>query len=497
MARKVLSYVPGKAKIMTASHLSASRKIWQTLSSIKTGVILLIVAVIVSAAGTVILQRPATDPEEMQRAYSPQMLRLLDGLGLTDVFHAWWFVLLLVLVSASIVAASIQRFPNSWRYFSRPYKSPNQTFQKALATQAEIPIRDEEAGLAAAERVFQRVGLSPERMVRENSFSLFGERNRISEMAVYIVHTSLLLIFLGGIVDALYGWSGFVALTRGESSSQVALRNGSQRTLPFAVRCDGAGEERYADGTPKRWWSKLAVIEAGREIVRKEIVVNDPLVYNGVRFYQASYGSTGKVDKLILAATPANGQGKSKEIALGTDEDLPLDADTSVRIAEFIPDYVVRDGQVYARSAEVENPAVHLAVESRKSGKLVNVWLPPIEGFEQNASSPYKFEARNLQMAYFTGLQVSHEPGQWAVWTGVILMGLGLVIVFYLVHMRFWAVPVRNARGRLVLWVGGAANKNKDVFEQRFRKLVQEIESEIKLQSEACAPAHVTSLAGN
>jgi len=79
----------------------------------------------------------------------------------------------------------------------------------------------------------------------------------------------------------------------------------------------------------------------------------------------------------------------------------------------------------------------------------------------------------------------------------VILMGLGLVIVFYLVHMRFWAVPVRNARGRLVLWVGGAANKNKDVFEQRFRKLVQEIESEIKLQSEACAPAHVTSLAGN
>lgn len=333
--------------------------------------------------------------------------------------------------------------------------------------------------------------------MRENSFSLFGERNRISELAVYIVHTSLLLIFLGGIVDALYSWNGYVALTRGESSSQVALRSGSQHTLPFAIRCDGAGEERYADGTPKRWWSKLTVIEEGRDVLRKEIVVNDPLVYHGVRFYQASYGTTGKVEKLVLGVTPTSGQGASKEIALGMDEALPLDADTTVRIAEFVPDYVVRDGQIYTRSAEVVNPAVHLVVESRKSGKQVNVWLPEIEGFEQSASSPYRFEARDLQLANFTGLQVSHEPGQWAVWAGVIVMGLGLTMVFYVVHARVWAVPVRNARGRLVLWVGGAANRNKDVFEQRFRKLVQEIESEIKLQPEPCVPAHAISLAGN
>jgi cytochrome c biogenesis protein len=482
---------------MAATIQSTSHKIWQTLGSVKTGVILLIVVVIVSAAGTVILQRPATEPDDMLRAYSPQMLRLLDGLGLTDVFHAWWFVLLLVLVSASIVAASIQRFPNAWRYFSRPYKSPNEAFRKALGTHAEIAIPDEETGLAAAERVFQRAGLKPERLVRENSFSLFGERNRISELAVYIVHTSLLLIFLGGIVDALYSWNGFVALTRGESSNQIALRNGGKRNLPFAVRCDGAGEERYPDGTPKRWWSKLAVIEEGREVLRKEIVVNDPLVYRGVRFYQASYGNTGKVDKLVLSVTPTSGQGASKEIALGMDEALPLDTDTSVRIAEFIPDYVVRDGQVYTRSAEAENPAVHLLVESRKLSKPVNVWLPPIEGFAENASSPYRFEARDLQMATFTGLQVSHEPGQWAVWAGVIVMGLGLAMVFYVVHVRVWAVPVRNARGRLVLWMGGAANRNKDVFEQRFRRWVQEIESETAQHSEPCAPAHATSLAGN
>ena len=79
------------------------RKIWQTLSSIKTGVVLIILVVIFSAAGTIILQRPMTEADDMQRAYSPAMLRFLDATGLTDVFHARWFVALLILVSLSII----------------------------------------------------------------------------------------------------------------------------------------------------------------------------------------------------------------------------------------------------------------------------------------------------------------------------------------------------------------------------------------------------------
>jgi cytochrome c biogenesis protein len=485
-----------------AGRRLSRNKIWQALGAIKTGVVLLILVVILSAAGTVILQRPATDPEEMQRAYSPQVLHLLDAIGLTDVFHAWWFVLLLVLVSLSIVAASIQRFPNAWRFYSRPYKSPEETFRKALPTHAEIAIATEESGLAAAEKVFRKAGFKSEHIVRERSFSLFGERNRISEMSVYIVHASLLLIFLGGIVDALYGWSGFLMLSSGQESGHVQLRNGKDRLLPFSVRCDGAGQENYADGTPKRWWSKLAVVDHDREVLRKEIVVNDPLVYHGVRFYQASYGDTGKMAALKLTASPANGKGSPQEITLDLDRTVPLDADTSIRVAQFIPDYAISDGQVVMRSNQVVNPAVHLIVESKASHKAVNVWLPPIPGLEENDASPYTFSDPSLQMGHFTGLQVSHEPGQWSVWAGVILMGLGLAVVFYFVHMRIWAVPARNAGGQLVLWVGGTANKNKDAFEQRFRDLVQEIESEInqlqsKAQPEPVGRVAADSLAGN
>ena len=478
---------------MATTLRSAGRKLWQTMSSIKTGVILLIVVVIFSAAGTVILQRPTSDADDIQRAYSPQMLRILDALGLTDVYHSWWFVLLLVLVSLSIIAASIERFPNSWRFFSRPYKSPDERYRKALPIQAQFAIEDEGAGLAAADKAFRELGLGPQLVSDPHQATVFGERNRLSEMAVYVVHASLLLIFLGGIVDALYGWRGYVALTKGQQSNTVELHDKSGRVLPFAVRCDEAGQENYQDGTPKKWWSKLAVVENGREVLKKEIVVNDPLVYRGVRFYQSSYGSTGKVDKLLLTGHPASGAGSAQDIALGMDEKVALDADTSVRIAEFIPDYVVSDGQVYTRSTQIDNPAVHLVVESK--GKAVNVWLPPIPGFAENERSPYQFEAKDLEMAYFTGLEVSHEPGQWAVWAGVLLMAVGLAAVFYMVHVRVWAVPVRDAHGRLTLWVGGTANRNKDVFEQRFQELVEKIRAELKAQAKCCSGEAVASLA--
>jgi cytochrome c biogenesis protein len=482
---------------MAGNTRSTARRIWQTLSAVRTGIILLIIVVIASAAGTFILQRPTTDPEQIQRAYSPQMLVWLDRLGLTDVFHAWWFVVLLGLVSLTIVAASVERFPNVWRFFARPYRRPDSHFRTALPIQKQIPVGDAEQALAAAHRVFQKQGLRPQHAVEDNQVSLFAERNRFSLLAVYIVHASLLLIFLGGIVDAVWGYRGFLALTNGQQASQIQLQNGSTRVLPFAIRCDGAGQENYSDGTPKRWWSNLVVLKNGREAERKQIVVNDPLVYGGIRIYQSSYGSTGQLDKVMLTATPAKGSGAGQEISLSQDETAQLDVQTSVRLVRFIPDFVVQDNQIYARSNQPDNPAIQLEVISKKAKEPALVWIfPQFPNVSHDSKSTYNFQFRDLRMGYFTGLQVSHEPGQWLVWAGCLVMALGLFTAFYLVHMRFWAMMVRDEHGRPALWIGGACNKNRAAFELRFRRLIEEIQTELKHEeSQARASAREASLA--
>ncbi|HET7749119.1 MAG TPA: cytochrome c biogenesis protein ResB [Terriglobales bacterium] len=482
---------------MAGNTRLTARRIWQTLSAVRTGIILLILVVIASAAGTFILQRPTTDPDQIQRAYSPQMLAGLDRLGLTDVFHAWWFVVLMSLVCLTIVAASIERFPNVWRFFARPYRRPDSHFRAALPTQKQISASDPEQALAAVHRVFRKQGLRPQHIVADNQVSLFAERNRFSLLAVYIVHASLLLIFLGGIVDAVWGYRGFLALTNGQQASRIQLQNGTMRTLPFSIRCDGAGQENYSDGTPKRWWSNLVVLQDGREAERKQIVVNDPLVYGGIRVYQSSYGSTGQLDKVMLTATLAKGSGAGQDIALGQDERAQLDPQTSVRLVRFIPDFVVQDNQIYARSNQPDNPAIQLEVTSKKAKEPALVWIfPQFPNVAHDSKSPYNFKFRDLRMGYFTGLQVSHEPGQWLVWAGCLVMALGLFTAFYLVHMRFWAMVVQDGQGRPAMWIGGACNKNRPAFELRFRKLVEEVQTELKHEeSQARASEREASLA--
>ncbi|MFZ0684027.1 MAG: cytochrome c biogenesis protein ResB, partial [Terriglobales bacterium] len=394
--------------------------------------------------------------------------------------------------------ASIDRFPNSWRYFSRPYKYPDDSFRRALRPQKSLAIADEESGLVAAERALHGMGYKPERVVREDHFGIFAERHRVSELAVYIVHASLLLIFFGTIVDGLWGWRGYLSLNEGQTSNVVEIRDGSTRTLPFSVRCDTAGQENYQDGTPKKWWSKLAVVKDGQDVQKKEIVVNDPLLYEGVRFYQSSYGPNGKVDRLALVAVPSDGSGQKQEIGLALNDTATLDADTTVRFAEFLPDYAIRDGQVYKKSNYLENPAAHLVVTSTKSGTDFDVWIPPMDGVVDNSKAPYQFQATDLKMGHYTGLQVSHEPGQWGVWSGVVLLGVGLTFVFYVIHMRFWAVPVRDPQTqKWSLWIGGTANRNRDAFEQRFTDLVASIEKELKLIPKASTSEQVATVAGD
>jgi len=75
-------------------------------------------------------------------------------------------------------------------------------------------------------------------------------------------------------------------------------------------------------------------------------------------------------------------------------------------------------------------------------------------------------------------------------------MCVGLAFVFYIAHTRFWAVPVRDEKGNLVLWVGGTVNRNRDAFEQRFQDLTEKIKSELKeMKPAAASQAQVASLA--
>ena len=458
-------------------------KIIKTFSSIKTGVVLLILVVIFSAIGTFILQRPTTEADQIERTYSPATLHWLDMLGLTDVFHAWWFATLLGLVAVSIILVSVDRFPRAWKVLTRPYKVTDSHFRAVLPMQDKIPITDPDSALDIAQAAFRKSHLKPQRVGSGKETALFAERNRYSVLAVYIIHASLLLIFLGGIVDALYGYKGFINLVKGQTITEFELSNQKIHKLPFALRFDNGGRENYADGSPKKWWSDLTVLQAGNEVLKKEIVVNDPLVYKGVRFYQSSFGTSNQVDTLILQVTPKDHPGAPKEIVLQGMNPSPIDDDATVQIAKFIPDFVIEGGQVYSRSNDPNNPAIELKVVSKKAG-VSGTWLFPADPQAPKiGETPYDFISKDGKLAPFTGLAISHEPGQYAVWGGILVMGIGLAMAFYCVHRRYWATIVTDPKHGQVLWIGTQADKNREHYGEEFTEIANQIRAELQLQS--------------
>jgi cytochrome c biogenesis protein len=418
----------------------------------------------------------------MQRAYSPETLAMLDRVGLTDIFHAWWFLLLLCLFCTCLIFVSLDRWPNAWKVYAKPVRFATAPFRASLPQTVKIPVKDEAGALSVAERILGRFGFKAERVTESGATGLFGERQRFSVFAVYLVHLSLLCIFAGYIVDGIVGYRGNIQVPEGQALGQITLRDNrggeSKKTLPFLIRCDGAGEETYADGSPKKWWSKLALIENGQEVATKMIVVNDPFVYKGIRIYQSSMGQSSTPKTLTFAATPTKG-GSPEMVEVPLSGKTALADGESLSVLRWVPDYYVQDNEVYKKSDEPENPAVQLGLTNAQ-GETKKLWILYSQANStKGQDAPYDFALKNATWSKFTGLEVSHQPGQFGVWIGVVLMAFGLVIAFYTQHMRVWATIIDDGKGGKLLWVGGTTNKNRDRFQAKFEQIKTALQQEL------------------
>lgn len=458
-------------------------KLLRFLSSLECGLVLLGSLGTAVIIGTMILQRPMTQEGQIEQVYAPQTVRLLNALGLFDVFHTWWFILLLGLLGANIALASLERFPQVWRLFVRPHVLADEWYVRQLPFRKEIPLgfHTPAEALSLAKSKLSELGYPPKPKSLEKG-TLYVEKHRAARLAPYVVHASLLIIFAGAIIDGLWGFKGFVNLTPGTRTQSIEAMTtpGSPHNLEFTLRCDGVGMERYSDGSPKQYWSQLAVEESGREVARKTIYVNDPLTFKGVRFFQASYAPTGTPGKLVFDASWAGQDGSqhpAQRISLQPGKPAHLDASGAmVDLTEFVPDFVLDGNQISSRSDEPRNPAIQLSVTS-PGGKPVEVWIfPKAPQMAPPNQTGINFQLRDVEMEYMTGLQVASEPGQNLIWGGCLLLTAGLMMALYMSHVRLWGVVGRDRKGQPALLLGGQPSKYRESFERRFNELAGELE---------------------
>ena len=90
----------------------SSNKVWDFFCSVKLAVVIILVLVVSCIIGTVILQEKTFD--EYVARYGYGLATFFKITQLTNVFHSYWFSLLLILLCANLICCTIKRWRNTF-----------------------------------------------------------------------------------------------------------------------------------------------------------------------------------------------------------------------------------------------------------------------------------------------------------------------------------------------------------------------------------------------
>ena len=274
------------------------------------------------------------------------------------------------------------------------------------------------------------------------------ERGALGRYGVYMIHLSIIIILIGGLIGLVFGYRGPLALARGEVKDSITVRGSGMKTQPigFALKLNEFKVSFYSSGEPKDYASNVDVLENGKAVLQKTIRVNDPLSYKGVNVYQSSYGSNPSAVFDIGGERVELGQG-----AVYKKGDLQL--------------LVVR----YEKQVHNFGPGVQMAY--LQDGQTQTAWfLKDVPRLRERSILGVPVKLEELRDEFYTGLEVSRDPGVWIVWFGFALILFGMYVNFFLYHRRIYLVEISEG-----VVVAGNALKNKEGFKEEFQRLKEKL----------------------
>jgi cytochrome c biogenesis protein len=305
-------------------------------------------------------------------------------------------------------------------------------------------------------RLFYRLKFSNE----EKSLYYF-EKGLISRLGPIITHASIIIIIIGGIV---VGFTGFKEHRNIPVGEVISVPNAD-----FKAKAEDFKIEFYPDSnTPKQYITKLTIIENGNPAITKDIMVNHPLKYKGIKFFQSAYGVINTIGVELSKEIADGSKSIIGEYSIEENSSVKIpDTNLEIKLLSYVPDFVMDDsGHVSSRSSQPRNPAVLLELfdNNQSKGKAWKFLKYP--SFKASPESEYIIEFVSIfPSKYYTRLQISRDSGISIIWIGSILMIIGLFITFFFSHKRFW-VKFSSENNINVLEIAGTSYKNRSGFEK-------------------------------
>ena len=424
-------------------------------------IVILLSLATTSIIGTLIPQNET--PGKYLQAFGEFLYKLFDVFDFFDMYHSWWFRLMIILLTVNIVICSIDRLSATWKIIfvkiprfniARFRNQNNKREFKDVRTPQQLrliyePIVAKGFGYRRVEEI-------------DKGICIFAEKWRWSMLGVYVVHLSVICLLIGSLIGSIFGFEGYMNIPEGEALDAIRIRDSAEtRKLDFVVRCDDFSVTYYRSGAPKEYRSSLTIVEQGKAVLKKDIIVNDPLRYRGINLFQSSYGKLPPRQVTLTIESGGSGKSYTKQATIGEPFILPEDMG-KFEIKKFNNSANFRGHNLGEAFIGVLEPT---------SGQPLEILLPlRYPSFDKMRKGDQIFSAAKFEQVFYTGLQVTKDPGVWVVYSGFILMIVGCFLTFFMSHQRICVEVVKSGKKSKIM-ISGIANKNKYGMEQKIDRM--------------------------
>ena len=452
--------------------------------------VLLLSIALTSIVGTVIPQN--RNPADYFRAYGEFLYRLFNVLGIFDMYHSWWFQCMLVLLTINIIVCSIDRLSATWKIVFAKNPSFNLSRFRNMSQKETFSGNQPPNELKKSYEPFISKHFGYTKVEEtENGLCIFAEKWRWTRLGVYTVHLSVVLLLLGGLIGSIFGFKGYVNIPEGDTIDSIrTMPSGKIRPLGFEIKCNNFNVSFYNNGAPKEYRSSLIILEKGHPVYQKDIIVNDPLRFKGYSIFQSSYG------KIPAKANPEKKTAVEKPSGKITLDFVSQQSGKSYRIQTVIGKPVeLPEGlgkfmvMEYRKTAEFVGQNIgeaYVGILTPMGGKPIKVLLPlRFPNFDRmrkgkvaisvvNKTTEKTNPGTQAGVRYYTGLQVTKDPGVLVVYTGFIVIIVGCFITFFMSHQRV-CIEIIKGKTKSKVIVTGTANKNKMGMQQKVKRLSDQL----------------------
>jgi cytochrome c biogenesis protein len=466
----------------------------------RTALILLLVVAVASVFGSLVPQLGVARPAVLRLFFDhPLLARVYRTLGLFDVYGSWWFTTCYALLLISLASCLIPRTRALRRGLGlRPQPLRELEGMRHFA-EGTVPVPPERA-LERARGILRRrhfriapvePGLSAEKGVSRETGSL-------------LFHWSLFLLLIGAVYGKGFGFTGQATVVEGDTwteahaaydlpPSEGRFFRESMHT-GFQVRVDDFQATYHPSGLPEQFVSQVTLLDdRGRHIEHREIRVNQPLEYDGVKLYQQGYGWAPvievRVGDRLLASEPVvfitrtpNDQrlpwsGVLKLPSLDPDIGLELQLlPDSVAALTAAPMLEARDPFLFfsAWQGDLRLDQAQSVFALDKTG-LVRFGKAGGIGLGETATLPNGLEITFRDMREYTQFLVKRDPGTGIMLAAALLLFLGLLPALYSSRRRVWVRAVLVDGTGTRLQVAGFSLQRRAAFEEEFRAIAGEL----------------------